>query len=124
MPGAHGRIDDIFWNHAPLQDTQKFLVATTDHRASGGGLFKVFSRDETVVHGHAPLQAAVMEYLRDPDFDALRATQPWSFPEHIARSAILLTAPGAENHLDEIAHLNPQVCGQSDDGFLRIRITL
>lgn len=124
VPGARGRIGDITWNDAPLQDAQEFLVATTDHRASGGGLFKVFSRDEIVVQGHAPLQAAVMDYLSDPDFDALQATQPWSFPKDICRSAILLTAPEAESHLHEIAHLKPQVCGQTDDGFLRIRITL
>ncbi|AEI95464.1 2',3'-cyclic-nucleotide 2'-phosphodiesterase [Roseobacter litoralis Och 149] len=124
VPGARGRIDDIVWNNTPLQETQEFLVATTDHRASGGGLFKVFSPDEIVVHGHAPLQEAVMDYLSDPDFDALRATQPWSFPEGIGRTAILLTAPEAEHHLDDIARLKPEVCGQTDEGFLRIRITL
>lgn len=123
-PGQSGRVHDIRWNNAPLQDDQEFLVATTDHRASGGGYYKIFPHEEIVVHGQTQLQQAVMDYLSDPDCDAMRTVQPWSFTNGIDRSAILLTAPEAEEYLDDISDLKPEACGLSADGFLKVRITL
>lgn len=122
--GRVPRISNIQWQGRPLQDDQVFLVATTDHRAGGGGLYKTFQSADIVLQGHAPLQDAVLEYLKDPDCDAIRAAKPWSFVPAMNRSAILLTAPEATGYFDDIAHLAPEPCGETPEGFLRLRLHL
>jgi 2',3'-cyclic-nucleotide 2'-phosphodiesterase/3'-nucleotidase len=38
------------------------------------------------------------------------------------RTAIYLTAPAAKEHLSDIAHLKPEPCGQTPEGFLKLRL--
>ncbi len=119
-----GRIRDIRYHGKPISWEQEFIVATTDHRAGGGGVYKTFSSQEIVMQGHAPLQEAVLAYLQSPDRQSAQAAPPWSFPHPMNRTAILHTAPEACDYLDEIAHLNPEQCGETPDGFLRLRLHL
>ena len=121
---SSGRIKNVLWNGKPLDILQNFLVATTDHRAGGGGLYVPFSNTDIAVGGTAPLQDAVTTYFERPDCGAVRAAKPWRFLPQLNRAAILLTAPEAEQHLDEIAHLQPEACGETPEGFLRVRLHL
>ena len=119
-----GRIKNVCWNGKPLDIFQNFLVATTDHRAGGGGLYVPFSNEDIAVSGTAPLQDAVCDYFKKPDCAAIRADRPWRFLPGLKRSAILRTSPQAAQHLNEIAHLNPEACGETEEGFLRVRLHL
>lgn len=119
-----GRIRNVCWNGKPLDINQEFLIATTDHRAGGGGLYVPFSNKDIAVRGTAPLQDAVTDYFKKPDCAAVRADKPWRFLPGLNRSAVLLTSPQARKHLDEIAHLSPEVCGETPEGFLRVRVHL
>ncbi len=119
-----GRVKNVRWNGKPLDILQDFLVATTDHRAGGGGLYVPFSNKDIAVGGTAPLQDAVTTYFEKPDCEAVRAAKPWRFVPKLNLSAILLTAPQAAKHLHEIAHLRPEACGETPDGFLRVRLHL
>ncbi|MEO9648639.1 MAG: 5'-nucleotidase C-terminal domain-containing protein [Roseobacter sp.] len=123
-PEANGRIQDVQWMGKPLDKEQEFLVATTDHRAGGGGLYKTFGDSEIVIHGHAPLQDAVMEFLMSPENVATETECPWEFVPDMNVSAIMLSAPGAIDYLDEISALKPTPCGETEDGFLRLRVHL
>lgn len=119
-----GRVSDVSYRGSTIEPAQEFIVATTDHRAGGGGLYQPFPTGATVLKGYAPLQDAVLDYLRAPDCNAVRSAKPWSFVPNLNRCAILQTAPQAADHLEEIAHLAPEICGRSDDGFLRVRVHL
>jgi 2',3'-cyclic-nucleotide 2'-phosphodiesterase/3'-nucleotidase len=122
--GHGGRITNVRWQGKPLDPEQEFLVATTDHRAGGGGLYEPFSNSDIVVRGSAPLQEAVLHYFEAPDCRAVRSAKPWSFVPKLDRQAILLTSPHARNYLHEIRHLSPEVCGETPEGFLRLRLHL
>ncbi len=119
-----GRVLDVLWQGKPIDPLQEFLVATTDHRAGGGGLYKAFSNKDIVVRGGASLQEAVTTYFEAPDCSTVRSAKPWRFAPNLKRTAILLTAPEAADHLDEIAHMSPETCGLNDDGFLQVRLHL
>ena len=119
-----GRISDVLWQGAPLDLEQSFIVATTDHRANGGGLYTPFSDTDIVVQGKMPLQAAVLRYFESADCKIIRTAKPWRFHPHMDRQALLLTSPRAAEHLDDIAHLLPEICGETEDGFLRVRLHL
>ncbi|MBW4709353.1 5'-nucleotidase C-terminal domain-containing protein [Roseobacter sp. YSTF-M11] len=120
----HGRVSDIRWQGKLIEPDQEFLVAVTDHRAGGGGVFRPFSDDEIVVREAAPLDEALMDYLEKPDCQAVRSAAPWRFVPHLGVRAILHTAPEALEHLSDIASLNPKPCGVTAEGFLRLRLQL
>jgi 2',3'-cyclic-nucleotide 2'-phosphodiesterase/3'-nucleotidase len=122
--GNQGRIKNVLWQGKPLANDQQFLVATTDHRVGGSGIFKTFDNADIVIQGHAPLQDTLMDYLKNADCAEVRTAQPWTFAPGLDRQAILLTAPEAIHSLADIAHLQPEVCGETDDGFLRVRLRL
>jgi 2',3'-cyclic-nucleotide 2'-phosphodiesterase/3'-nucleotidase len=124
VPGREGRILDARWNGHALRPEQEFLVATTDHRAGGGGVYKTFNNDDIVVQGHAPMQDVLLDYLKAPVSDDVRGARPWRFAPDLKRRAILLTAPEAIHYLEDIAHLRPEVCGETPGGFLRVRLHL
>lgn len=119
-----GRISNVRWKGAPLDLEQEFLVATTDHRTSGSGAFEAFSDSEIVFRDGAPLSHALIEYLQSPDFSPQDVSCPWRFKSEIDCSVILLSAPEAANHLNEIADLSPEYAGLSSEGFARIRLLL
>lgn len=122
--GGKGRIREVTWQGKPLDPAQDFLVATTDHRANGGGLYKPFSSNDIVVQGKATLQEAVLRYFEDANCSVVRSAKPWQFQPNMDLQAVLLTAPRAAAHLDEIGHLAPRVCGLTEKGFLRLRLHL
>ncbi|MEM1073493.1 MAG: 5'-nucleotidase C-terminal domain-containing protein [Pseudomonadota bacterium] len=119
-----GRIADLKWQGRPVTDDQAFVVATTDHRAGGGGVFQPFPNQSLVVRGHAPLQEAVLKFLNNKGQQQATITEPWHFKAGLNRSAVLLTSPSADRFLHEIAHLRPETCGIDHDGFLRVRLHL
>ena len=124
IPGNSGRITQVTWQGKPLDPEQEFLVATSDHRVGGGGLYRPFSFDEIMLDGESPLRRALVDYLKAPDCAAVRSARPWRFAQDMRRQAILLTSPDAVNYLNDIAALSPETCGVTKDGFLRVRLDL
>jgi 2',3'-cyclic-nucleotide 2'-phosphodiesterase/3'-nucleotidase len=122
IPGRSARVQNIKWQGAALDEDQQFLVATTDHRAGGGGLYQTFRDADIVIKGDAPLQEAVLEFLTSSEAAEIREARPWCMAPGLSCSAFLLTAPQARAHLDEIAHLHPEDCGENDEGFLKLRL--
>ncbi|MEO0470363.1 MAG: hypothetical protein AAF206_12125 [Bacteroidota bacterium] len=99
-----------------------YSTTTTDHRAGGGGLYKTFGSGDIVVQGQGLLQDALTDYLEHPECDEIRWQRPWSLQSGCPCAAVLLTSPEAVHHLEDVAHLNPEPCGETSDGFLRLRL--
>lgn len=124
IPGRKGRIASVTWQDRPLEPNQEFLVATTDHRVGGGGIYEPFDSEDIVVQGHAPLQAALLKYLENPSCDEVRSAKPWRLKAGMGLSAILLSAPEAAKKFDEVRSWAPEDCGVTEDGFLKVRLHL
>lgn len=122
IDGAVGRISKMEWQGQPVQPDQEFLVAVTDHRAGGGGTFRPFEDAEIVVREHAPLDAALIDYLNTSDRQTARSAAPWRFARTSGLSAVLHTAPDALNYLPDIEKMRPEPCGFTKDGFVRLRL--
>lgn len=123
-PQAQGRIRNVRWQGKPLDPEQVFLIATTDHRAGGGGAFQPIRDDLIVVKSPIILEAALLEYLQHPERHSSHDRGPWRFTPNLGVSAILQTSPEALSHLDQIAALTPEPCGETEDGFALIRLRL
>ena len=119
-----GRISDLTWQGRPLEPDQTFIVATTQFRAAGGGGFRPVSYEDMALRGQTTLHDALIHHLKAPDFETVRGARPWRFAPDLGLSAVLHTAPAAIAYLREIADLAPVPCGITEDGFLKLRLSL
>ncbi|TMM52892.1 5'-nucleotidase C-terminal domain-containing protein [Sulfitobacter sabulilitoris] len=120
----HDRISGVSYQGRPVRPGQTFLVATTQFRAAGGGGYHVFDDDALMIRGQTTLRDALVAYLRTPDCAAVRGAPPWRFKPGLGVQAVLHTHPDAITHLADIADLAPTPLGKTEDGFLRLRLSL
>ncbi|MEM6306179.1 MAG: 5'-nucleotidase C-terminal domain-containing protein, partial [Pseudomonadota bacterium] len=119
------RLVELRYQGAPLAPNQSFLLVTNQFRAAGGGGFEPVDPGDVVLRLPGIEEARFSEALRCSD-GALGwdAPMPWRFCAAQGLFAELRTSPLAEAHLEDIAHLSPQIRGLRDDGFLSIEIAL
>ena len=126
----HSRIRRLTVNGRPVTAEQRFVVATNNYRANGGGHFPFATQpDAEAGMIHLPtlrIHDILRDYLsgklpRDP---LEQAPHPFSLDFAHGGSAILTTGPGAQRYLDELAKYNPRVMPLDDEGFLPIHLTL
>lgn len=124
VDGQPGRVSDIRWNGTPVRPDQEFLIALTDHRAGGGGVFCPFNDSQIVIRDELALDQALIDYLNSPESQTKTTQAPWRFKPDLKISAFLNTAPDALNYLQEIAPMQPEACGYTPEGFIRLRLHL
>ncbi|WP_172975868.1 5'-nucleotidase C-terminal domain-containing protein [Sulfitobacter sp. THAF37] len=120
------RIANLCHADRPIGPEDRFILATDAFRAAGGGGFPVPSSDHVCLRSEVSLSDAVARLLanRGALADPWPLAQPWQFDCGGAVETLLETAPEAAGHLQDIAHLKPVAEQVTDDGFLRIRLTL
>ncbi len=69
------------------------------------------------------MEDAFLSGLQSGILDEPELPAPWCFNSDDLR-AIYLTTPRAEAHLADIAHLQPEPLGLTEEGFLRLRVRL
>ena len=117
------RITALSWQGAPVRPDQKFLLATNQFRAAGGGGFDRAAKDDVALRSPLSLSDALIAALATlqacPWSDAL----PWRF-DAAGAQAVLFTSPEALPFLQDIAHLSPTPRGMTASGFAQIAIRL
>ncbi len=124
IDAACQRVFDVRWQGRVIETDQEFLVATTHFRSGGGGGFAPIHSDAVAIKSETMLGTALTDHLKNPGPESGDQSHPWGFASDLGVSAILNTSPDALNHLTEIAHLNPEPCGLSPEGFARVRLHL
>ena len=118
------RIRDLRWQGNPLTADQRFIIATNQFRAAGGGGYAPCTPDQIIARHPEPMSELLVRHLRDPETSPFQEGAPWRFSPLNGIQATFNSAPEAANYLHGIDHLSPQLCGQTREGFLRIRVTL
>ena len=119
-----GRIRALSWQGNPVLPDQRFIIATNQFRAAGGGGFQPTDPADIVLRKPANLQDALVRELSEIDPPLWEAVPPWCFEPDLDVHAMLHTSPDACDHLSDIAHLRPEISGMTPDGFARLRLTL
>ncbi|MDA7966903.1 MAG: bifunctional 2',3'-cyclic-nucleotide 2'-phosphodiesterase/3'-nucleotidase [Ruegeria sp.] len=123
---ANARIRNLASDSRPVTDTQNFLVALNNYRASGGGHFTMVAEAQQITLPSLRIRDILRDYLagklpRDP---LEQAAPPFSLAPLGGATAVLETGPGAKAHLHELASYDPHILGKNEAGFLRIALTL
>ncbi len=120
---AH-RIVDLCHAGRPVDPAAMFVLATNDHRASGGGGFPGCGGDRQIVSGAVFNRDLVVRHIMDHPRPAPEAVPCWGFAPMPGTSVLFDTGPGAAAHLPDLHHLDIELAGPGPGGFLRLRLHL
>ncbi|MGQ3487312.1 bifunctional 2',3'-cyclic-nucleotide 2'-phosphodiesterase/3'-nucleotidase [Roseovarius pacificus] len=122
-PGA-SRIVDLEHDGAPVTDSDRFLIATNSYRAFGGGSYPALPEPDIVLKGSVPVRDILAAFIRKGAPVTGRVTPTWSFAPVPGASALHLTGPGLRAYPQAIADLGATDLGDTETGFMRLRLPL
>ena len=122
--GALGRIRALTWDGITVDPEVKFLVAVTSYRGAGGGAFPGLNNSDAIMQTDAKVCDSLRAHLKKSPLGPSPAKSVWRFSPGLGEEVIIETSPSAAEHLEEIARFNPKPAGISDDGFLRVKVSL
>lgn len=122
-PSAN-RIKNLSFNGQPIDPAQKFVVATNNYRAGGGGHFPDIAADKVVFVAPDTNRDVVVRYIIDQGTINPAADANWTFVPLANTSVTFDSGPKARQFLLEVKGVTIEDAGEAADGFARFRIKL
>lgn len=124
LDAAASRIADLEFNGAAIDPAQKFIVATNNYRAGGGGNFPGIGDDVVVFIAPDTNRDVVVRYIVDKGTINPSADDNWSFKPIDGASVLFETGPKGKEHLSDLKAVDIEPAGDGADGFAQYRIKL
>ncbi|MBU1314998.1 MAG: bifunctional 2',3'-cyclic-nucleotide 2'-phosphodiesterase/3'-nucleotidase [Alphaproteobacteria bacterium] len=121
--GSH-RIVDLQFDGKPIDPAQKFVVATNNYRAGGGGKFPEIAGDKVIFVAPDTNRDVVVRYIMDQGTINPSADANWSFKPMEGTTAIFETGPKGREYAAEIKGATIEDAGDGAEGFAKFRLVL
>ncbi len=118
------RIVDLQFQGKPLDPAARFVIATNNYRASGGGKFPGALGDTIIFEGPDTNRDVIVRYIVDKGTISPAADNNWSFKALAGTSVLFDTGPKGEDHLADVKGVKIERAGDGPDGFARYRIAM
>jgi 2',3'-cyclic-nucleotide 2'-phosphodiesterase/3'-nucleotidase len=118
------RIVDLQFDGKPIDPEARFVVATNNYRASGGGSFPGALGDTIIFEGPDTNRDVIVRYIVDQGTISPSADGNWTFKELEGTSVVFDTGPNAKQYAGDVKGVTIEEAGEGDDGFARFRINL
>jgi 2',3'-cyclic-nucleotide 2'-phosphodiesterase/3'-nucleotidase len=122
-PDAH-RIVELAFDGKPIDPAQKFVVATNNYRAGGGGKFPQIAADKVILVAPDTNRDVVVRYIIEQGTINPTADANWSFKPQAGTTAVFESGPKGRQYAGQVKGARIEDAGDGAEGFAKFRLVL
>ncbi len=118
------RITDLKYNGEPIDPNQRFVVATNNYRAGGGGNFPGINDEVVIFVAPDTNRDVIVRYIVDKGTINPSADANWTFKPIDGATAVFETGPKAKEFMKDVKGVQIEAAGDGAEGFAKYRIAM